>query len=241
MHDFTLGLALYDFVPVLFTAVAVLFIARMIQQHEPTRAPLAYTGAGLVIAAGLSKALWKLLVTTTGQDIGLLANALFPLMAPGFTLLAFSFWSAMCRRRGNATRHYITVMSLLAIFLVFLIAFIRSWGLEIERGWFMPIMTLASVTNLALTVMLMVAAWRQGRWPLALLFVVNVAMVFALQQIAQIEPMTIALHWLEQTLTAVGAGAFALASFWLYQALSTTLPEVEESVSFWPRTAMSSD
>jgi hypothetical protein len=71
--------------------------------------------------------------------------------------------------------------------------------------------------NISLTLLLFVAAWHQGKWGLALLFTVNLAMVFALIPTAQIEPKTIALHWFEQTLTAAGAANFAFASYRLYQ------------------------
>jgi hypothetical protein len=71
--------------------------------------------------------------------------------------------------------------------------------------------------NISLTLLLFVAAWHQGKWGLALLFTVNLAMVFALIPTAQIEPKTIALHWFEQTLTAAGAASFAFASYRLYQ------------------------
>jgi hypothetical protein len=70
-----------------------------------------------------------------------------------------------------------------------------------------------------LTLLLFAFAWQRGQRAVAMLFTVNLAMVFALIPIAQMDSHSIAMHWLEQTLTAVGAGAFAYAAFRLYQAM----------------------
>jgi hypothetical protein len=225
MNEFTIGLAVYDFVPVIFTAVALFFIARLVQQAGAGQnaVVLAYVGGALVTVGGFLKALWKLQMALSGQDVLWMANALFPLMAPGFALLATAVWSARRQQKGKSAPGFIWFITLGVIGLVYALALLRmSQG--IERGWFMPIMSLASIANLSLTVMLMLEAGQRRKWWLALLFVVNLAMVFALQQIAQIEPMTIALHWFEQTLTSVGAGAFALASYLLYRLVTADAP-----------------
>ena len=102
MEDFTLGLALYDFVPVVLTGLAVYFIARVVEASRVPAAGIALIGAALVLAAGVSKAVWKLNATLTGQDISWLASLLFPLMAPGFALLAAGIWAS--RRAAAAIR-----------------------------------------------------------------------------------------------------------------------------------------
>jgi len=215
MNDYTIGLALYDFLPVIFTGVAVFFITRLVAMAAPDHKRMAAIGSVLVVAAGLLKAIWKLEMAAAGQDVVWMANALFPLMAPGFTLLATAVWSAMRRLHGKSTPNTLWIGPLAAIVLTYTIAAVRFWGQSVERGWFMPIMTLASLTNIWLTALLMIEAGRRGKWGVSLLFVVNLGMVFALQAIAQIEPKPIALHWFEQTLTTFGAATFALASYLL--------------------------
>ena len=108
-------------------------------------------------------------------------------------------------------------MPLALIGLGYGIAALRSWGLAVERGWFLPLMILASLANLTLTALLLRETWRSRAMWLAPLFLVNLVMVFALQRIARIEPLTVPLHWLEQSLTALGAGAFALGACLLYR------------------------
>lgn len=208
---FGLDLALANFVPVLFTALAVHWIARLVGTLARANAAMAVAGATLVVLAGASKAIWKLIVALGGPDLAWLANALFPLMAPGFTLLMLALWQA--QRRDAATRRPPWPMALMLIGAGYAIAVLRT-ALAIERGWFLPLMMLAGAANLTLTLLLLREAWRRRVLWLAPLFLANLAMVFALQRIALIEPKTLPLHWLEQSLTALGAGAFALGA-WL--------------------------
>jgi hypothetical protein len=217
---FGLDLALANFLPVLFTALALLCIARLVRALAEADAPMALTGAALVVLAGFSKAAWKLILALGGPDIASLANALFPLMAPGFTLLAWALWQA--QRKAPAPRRNPWLLPLALIGLAFGIAALRSVALAVERGWFLPLMILASVANLSLTVLLLREAWRRRALGLAPLFVANLAMVFALQRIARIEPKTLSLHWLEQSLTATGAGAFALGAWLLLRRVAAS-------------------
>jgi hypothetical protein len=84
--DVTVALAAEDYVPVLLTIAAVTLLAR----GAPTRRPFALLGAVLIAIGGLSKATWKLLVVTLGNDHPILADALFPLLGTGFMLLSWA-------------------------------------------------------------------------------------------------------------------------------------------------------
>jgi len=218
MNDFTLGLALYDFVPVILTGIAVYYVAGMVRVLGVPMSKFAYLGAVLVFAAGVSKATWKLNATLTGQDLDWLANLLFPLMAPGFALLAAGIWGAGRALREKTSPGWLWLVPMVAICIAFATAAYRL-SADIERGWFLPIMTLTSLSNIVLTILLFTMAWRQGQRILAALFTVNLAMVFALIPIAQMESFSIAMHWFEQTLTAIGAAAFAYAAYRFFHSL----------------------
>lgn len=215
---FGLDLALANFAPVLFTALALLCVARLVRELSQADARMAWIGAALVVLAGLSKAAWKLILALGGPDLPWLANALFPLMAPGFALLACALWHA---QRKTPARLSPWLLAPVLIGAGYAIALYRGFVLGLDRGWFLPLMILASVANLSLTLLLLREAWRRHALWLAPLFVANFAMVFALQRIARIEPKTLALHWLEQSLTAAGAGAFALGAWLLVRRLAT--------------------
>ncbi len=62
MPQYGLDLALYNFLPVLFTALALFCIVRLAHALAPANEPMALLGAALVVLAGLCKALWKLIL-----------------------------------------------------------------------------------------------------------------------------------------------------------------------------------
>jgi hypothetical protein len=178
---------------------------------------MALFGGGLVLLGGISKAGWKLLASLSGADIAWLGGALFPLMAPGFAFLAAATWGATRRLRGLHSPFWLPYAALVSVVIAFGFAAVRLWALGIPRGWFLPLLALASLANLFLSVLLIAAALRLRHWGIALLFGVNLGMIFALQPIAMANPKTLPMHWLEQSMTAVGTACFALAAYLLWQ------------------------
>jgi hypothetical protein len=223
MPDFPVTLAVYNFLPVALTGVALWYLARYVESQDALHHPLALAGGALILAGGLSKAAWKLIAAVSGIDLVWLSNALFPLMAPGFALLAAALWGATRRRpgrppdpqAGRVAPRVLWSAALVAIVLAFTAAALRQWVFATPRGWFLPLLLLASLSNLAVSVLLIGTSMGLRRWSVAALFAVNLAMIFALQPIAMATPKTLALHWLEQSLTALGTGCFALAAFLL--------------------------
>lgn len=218
MLEFSLPLALFNFLPVGLTALALIWLVRLLSILRPDLQDWAWLGAGLVVAGGLSKALWKLNASLSAQDIVWLANALFPLIGPGFFLLAVLSWMAFTRPSPDRLRRPILVLTLLAIALALSVALLRTWVLDVPRGWFLPVMLLTTLGNLGLMVLLIRRAW-QARLKVAVaLLLVNVLVAFGLQPIAMAGADTLALHWLEQVMTTLGAAAFATAVWLLLQA-----------------------
>lgn len=217
MPIFPISLAVFNFVPVGLTGVALWFLVRFVRKQDASNYRLALLGGGLILAGGLSKALWKLIAAASGADVHWLANALFPLMAPGFAFLLAAVWGATRRQRGHRSPPGLWRWAIAAMAIALTAAAVRQWMLGVPRGWFLPLLILASLGNLGVSVLLIRASLRQRRWHVAALFAVNLAMIFALQPIAMATPKTLALHWIEQTLTALGTGCFALAAFLLHR------------------------
>jgi hypothetical protein len=213
MEEFTVGLALYDYIPTVFTAAGLFFIFAMIRQTAPTHSWLALLGGSMIVLGGLLKATWKLVMATGGPDYIWLSEPLFPLMAPGFLFVTIAVWAGMRGASGKPIPIWLTGFGFLIVIATFIYADIRMFVQQIERGWFFPLLLLASVSNVTLSVMLITGAVRRKRWVAAGLLFVNIAMVFALQPIAAMENMSIAMHWIEQTLTIGGAAAFAVGAY----------------------------
>ncbi|MCG5526235.1 hypothetical protein LRB11_15065 [Ectothiorhodospira haloalkaliphila] len=218
MDQFTLPLALFNFLPVLLTAVGLGFLVHLLGHLRSDLRGWAMVGAALVVAGGLSKAIWKLLATLTGQDVVWLSNALFLLIGPGFILLAAIAW-AVFRRVDMPPRKYVVLgWGLVGIALACMVAGVRTWGLEITRGWFLPFMLLTTLGNLGLMALLIRRGWQARQWGVIGLLLVNVLVVFALQPIAMAGADTLAMQWLEQVITALGSLCLAVALWLLVRA-----------------------
>jgi hypothetical protein len=217
MPDFPLSLALYNFLPVALTGLAVWLLSRSVAVLDPANRGLALAGACLILLGGLAKASWKLIGSLAGVDIAWLSAALFPLMAPGFALLAAAIWGATRRLRRRASPPWLGRVALGAIVVAFADAAVRLWVLEIPRGWFLPLLVLASLGNLLLCGFLIAAMLRLRRWGIAALFGVYLLMISGLQPIAMASAHTLPMHWLEQTLTSVGSACFALGAYLLWR------------------------
>jgi len=222
MTAFTLDLALFDLVPVLLTGVALMLLVRLVYRQVPAgrgagaRWPRrwAVIGALLVFAGGLAKAAWKLILVVSGQDLAWLAILLFPLLGPGFVLLAAAVWAAGRRVLGRPIPDWLSLSALGLILAAAVAVAVRMTWLDIPRGWFLPLLLLTTAGSLTLSLVLIVLSARLRLWAAVTLFAVNLVMVFVLPGIAMMEPKTLGLHWLEESLTALGSLSFAVAA-WL--------------------------
>jgi hypothetical protein len=224
MSQLTLPLALFNLLPVVFTGLALLLLARLVGDLDPINRGMARLGGTLILLGGLSKAIWKLILVTTGIDVVWLASALFPLMAPGFAMLAGAASGVLLRLRGQDETSRLRFWVAGVILLAMVAILVRLFGLGIPRGWFLPLLGLVSIANLVLSFVLIAIALRLRRNRAAMLFAINLAMVFALPPIAIAGPDSLLLHWVEQILTAVGTAAFALGAHQVSAAARARVP-----------------
>ena len=81
MKNFTVGLALFDYVPVAaFGAAGIIGGLAM-------GSPLFILGGALSFFAGLLKATWKLILALTGKDLKAMNRPFVPMQAAGFALM----------------------------------------------------------------------------------------------------------------------------------------------------------
>ena len=91
MEGFTVGLALFDYVPVAaFGAAAIIGGLAM-------GSPLFILGGALSFIAGLLKATWKLILALSGKDLKAMNRPFVPMQAAGFTLMLAAGIVKLCR------------------------------------------------------------------------------------------------------------------------------------------------
>lgn len=85
MHDFSVGMALFDYIPVLFFAIgAIILIGDLYNKMSKLVFTIFASGVVNVILAGFFKATWKLLVASGIDGFDKLDAMFFPLQTVGF-------------------------------------------------------------------------------------------------------------------------------------------------------------
>jgi hypothetical protein len=192
MHEYSVSVALFDFLPVLATALALSVLARAITGRFPALAWSAWTGALLVPLGGLCKASWKLIVALRQLEVVWLENLLFVLMAPGFVLMAFSMFHARrALQAGDGPAPLQPALGWLALWLALplLGALLAAAYAPDSRLWFFWLLGCTTVANIALLVNAAQAAHRGGLGrSVTVYFVLNFAATLALSGLARLPP-----------------------------------------------------
>lgn len=210
MADYSLNLALFDFIPVALSAVGLWLLAGILAQALPESRRLLQAAVALVVAGGLSKATWKLIWVLSQADLVLLSNLLFILMAPGMLLLVFHVSAALRVWEGQPPRRPAHRAALLIV-LVAAAALAGAWANPEGRTWFFILLGAAALANIAINGLLIRFAWLRGEWLTASLFLFSIALILLLSGLAPVAGSSAAAQWLEESLNVLAQGSFALA------------------------------
>lgn len=206
MQDYTVNLALFDFIPVALGSSALWLLARYMKPAGGAVYNTALIGAVCLIAGGLMKASWKLLYTSTGIDLVFMNKQLFFFLASGFILLGTASY---CYRRSLR----LTPLPMAATYGVALA--LCAWALmqtlADQRTGLLVLLAVLTLGNLfLLTNVGMIARTNKVHWIIPLLLV-NIAGTFVLAGIGRIAEQTAALQWSAEIVNTVAQGALLWA------------------------------
>ncbi len=104
MKDFSVSMALVDFIPVLFFAAAAVILMRGLY-NKMSKGAFALFAAGTinVTCAGALKALYKLLYAAGACDFEALNAMFFPVQSIGFLFAGIGLIAMLCARQTKAT------------------------------------------------------------------------------------------------------------------------------------------
>ncbi len=217
METYTLSLALVDFLPVLFAAIGLYFIVQMVAHVNSHQGRVAAVGVLLTVAGGLSKASWKLVMALSQGQVNLtvLDDALFVLMAPGYTLIAWSVWQTSRMVRQQKTFHtWFPPVTLIALTFAGSIAlYVASPSSPAWERLLLSVMVLATTVT---GILLIIFAFRQNLALAGWLLILNLLGVFTLNGMARME-QTIMLQWFEQSINALSWLVFWFATSRMYR------------------------
>lgn len=211
-EDVTLLLAIEDFLPIIFSAIGLFYLARLAGRADPRFGELARTGMIVITAGGLAKAVWKVVASTTGEDVVVLERTLFGLMAPGFVFVALALLAAtnVARARRAAVVTSRTAVALLALAIGFGIGQSGVRGLEL---FLLLVTVIASTAVYVRGIQVARARDVQGA---AALFGFTLVAAYVLGGVGAMD-QTVALQWTEQLVNTVAQLAFARGAWLLSQ------------------------
>ncbi len=227
MTEYTLALALEDYLPVIFSSIGLYFISRMVARVDARLGQMAAIGWILITIGGFLKATWKLTMALTSSqtDLVWLDKGMFIWMAAGFTLVAFAAWFMSEMRSGKERPKRIWLGPLAVLLLVLPAIFFTGFPDVTVNTWRFILLGVMTIGNVVLVVLLIQQARRLGLNKVALLFLANIVIVFILSGLARIPDQTIPLQWVEQILNTIAQGAFAYAAYKLTQTAAAPVPE----------------
>ncbi len=221
METYSIALALEDFLPVIFSAIGLYLLARMIKNMDDRLAVMAYLGAGLIALGGVSKASWKLIYAVSEGQTNIVAidNALFYFLAPGFILMAFALFYAQRTLAGQPHRKNVWLIPASLAILTVGVAVVVNVAMydptrEGRQLWFFILLGMTTLFNItALGLAIRQSGQQQERLAL-ILFVVNLLAIFILQGLARVAEQTESLQWIEQIINTIAQIGFVYA-VWL--------------------------
>ena len=210
-EEYTVALAIEDFVPVVLAGAALIITARAAGRRVPKVFPVALIGALVVTAGGLGKATWKILVASGCWEHPILEQLLFPCLAFGFSALA---WALLSARRGSVLPGW--------PFAVFPVG-AAIGALWMGENW--PLLIAAAVSATVLGVTAAVMAFSAGKPSVGALFVVYVLGTNILPPLAAQPEQSAELQWMEQLTNSAVQLCFLLGALWLREHLSKRADE----------------
>lgn len=215
MNEYTLGLALEDFIPVIFSSIGLYLIGRMVSQINGRLGHMALAGWLFVTLGGLLKAVWKLIMAVTATRVNLiwLDKGMFLWMAVGFSLLAISLWfvSSSLSPETQSRQAWLTVLIILGV--TFAAVGAAGFPDPAVNSWRFILLGVMTAANIIFIVLLIQIARRLPHQTAVWLFVTNIVFVFLLSGLARIPEQSIPLQWIEQIINTLAQGAFAYAAW----------------------------
>lgn len=225
-EEYTLSLALVDYIPVILSSIGFFLLARMIAARDTESGRLAYAGWLMISLGGLSKASWKLLMAlSSGQNnVAMLDHGLVVLMAPGFIFFTFGFWYGLRVMAGTGRPQNVWMMpAALSVIVLGAAVFTGAALYDPERTgrqiWFFILLGTMTIMNIIAGGLAIRQARRQGLMLAAALFALNLVLIILLQGMARASEQTVSLQWIEQITNIVAQGVFAYAAWKLSESV----------------------
>ena len=197
MYNFTIPMALMDFVPVFFFGVsAVLLLRDLYNKMSKTAYALLAAGSVNVFLAGFCKALWKLLYAAGICDFVVLEKMFMPVNSLGLLFVGMSLVGMLIWKRKGA------MLSVAPV------ALTSS----------MPFIMLMVVGLGGMCTALSIVSAKMKKGAVMILFILSFVCAMAMGYMSSQDSTQAWVNWAEQSINCVSQGCLMAGVLWLHKA-----------------------
>ncbi|MCH9695361.1 MAG: hypothetical protein K0U72_12695 [Gammaproteobacteria bacterium] len=224
MENYTLSLALFDYLPVIAAGFGLYLICKYCGSL------VAYSGVWIVLipaialTGGVLKASWKLLYALNGSNIGWMSDQLFFFLATAYVMMAALILRSLRAYGTGVTLNRNWWLAPLALAgIIVAAAFYLYFGVA-SRSWSILLLATLSIANLLFLVGLIRHAALRARWLAVAAFSGNLVLSYLLVWLAR-QPQTPELQWIEEFLN-LGNNSLLAVGAWLLLAANNVQTSV---------------
>ena len=203
MNDFSIGMALFDYIPVAFFAIGAVILLRDLY-NKMSKGAFALFAAGVidVTMAGALKATWKLLYAGANIDISALNAMFFPVQSIGFLLAGIGIIAMLSHKQSESG---IKLGSVAPVVPVVSITF--------------PYLVLVMVAGLGLMdVGLCILAKKLKKPAIIVVFVLSFVCCLGMGYLSTKDFEKASMNWIAEGVNFCGQGLFLLGAWMLHKA-----------------------
>jgi len=217
MENYTIGLALFDYLPVIAAGFGLYLICKYC-------AGLAnYNGIWIVLipvialTGGTLKASWKLVWAVQHVNYTWMSDQLFFFLASAYVLMAvLVVRSLQAAANGNNLPKNWWVLPVQVIVVMLAGAFYLKTSTD-GRTWNFLLLAVLSIANLVFLLSLMLHAKKVGVYPALIAFGLNLVLSYSLVGLARME-QTAELQWIEEFMNLANNSLLAVGAWFLLRA-----------------------
>lgn len=199
-ETYSLALALFDFVPVVFFLIGAIFLVRIAIQMCGLRCGrLAAVGSLLIFVGGFLKAIWKFLFTIGVGDFQILSESQFPLVAPGFLILLIVMIMVVRKERIDEKTNAVLMLAI--------------------STWKIPLLIIMTLASMGVQGILTFLAFRRNVKLAAVGFIVAFLSLVGMGALAS-GGQSVAMQWTTQSVNSVGQLGFMIGSIVLFRKIT---------------------
>lgn len=197
MNDFTIAMALVDYIPVaFFAAAAIILMGDLYSKMSKGAFALFASGAIMITIAGALKATWKLLYAAKICDFAALNNMFFPTQSIGFLLAGVGILLMLLQRSGKSAA--------LAV------------APPVFSGTFVFVGLMVAGLGVMDTVLCILAARMKKPWLIAI-FVISFVCSLGMGYLSSKDFAEASMNWIAEGVNVVGQGTLLLGVYLLHK------------------------